>query len=81
MCSWKTPTVKNATYENADGSAFDETAFNSHLDDEITAICVPGYEFAFNETKQTIICKNEGWDTTAVVDCRVGELIELIIKN
>ena len=70
-CSIELPTVVNAELD------FDAARNYSHHngDETLTATCYEHYEFAFNQTQQTLTCGPLGWDINDVLPCYRSEPI------
>ena len=70
-CSLVAPFVANATSSYDAGVAF--TGGYTFGSGEVTFECWPNYEFSLDETIQEVECVEEGWDTTHLQHCVLGE--------
>ncbi|KAF2366475.1 Fibrinogen alpha/beta/gamma chain C-terminal globular domain [Trinorchestia longiramus] len=65
ICNWKGVVIDNTKMEYESNHTL-ETYTNGST---IEAECNAGYEWSFNETKQTFECTNDGWNITHQKDC------------
>ena len=52
--------------------------YNDSTANTLEAECIEGYEYAFEETVQDIVCTETGYDTSTIQPCRIGEYACLI---